>query len=325
MLPKVSILIPCYNAEKWIAEAIDSALKQTYSNKEVIVVDDGSVDNSLEIIKRFGEDIQWQAGPNKGGNAARNRLLSLSTGEWIQYLDADDYLLPKKIEEQIQFITSTPAADVVYSPSLMEYGSGMETYQTIQVIPEPHDPWILLACWHLPQTGSPLWRKQAIIDVGKWKVEQPCCQEHELYLRLLQANKQFYYFPQASSVYRQWSEETVCKKDKPEVFRQRLEIENRLETHLQESALLTPERQYAINQARFECARVIWSDAPEWASNLIQQVHRREQNFSPSGDAAPRLYRLIYKILGFDSAEKIALLQRTLPHKFRRRKLSQQA
>ena len=87
---KVSILIPCYNAEKWIAQCIESALNQTYANKEVIVVDDGSTDGSLDIIKNFGDKIRWETSPNRGGNAARNRLLELSSGEWLQSLDADD-------------------------------------------------------------------------------------------------------------------------------------------------------------------------------------------------------------------------------------------
>jgi glycosyltransferase involved in cell wall biosynthesis len=82
---KVSILIPCYNAERWISQAIESALNQTYQYKEVIVVDDGSTDNSLEIIKSFGDRIHWETGENKGGNITRNRLLELSTGEWLQY------------------------------------------------------------------------------------------------------------------------------------------------------------------------------------------------------------------------------------------------
>ena len=76
-----------------------------------------------------------------------------------------------------------------------------------EVIPirEPRDPWILLARWWLPQTGGPLWRRQALIDVGGWKPDQPCCQEHELYLRLLQARAEFCYFEECHAVYRHWS------------------------------------------------------------------------------------------------------------------------
>ncbi|MBE9060268.1 glycosyltransferase [cf. Phormidesmis sp. LEGE 11477] len=312
MHPTVSILIPCYNAEQWIAQAISSALAQTFPNKEVIVVDDGSTDASLSIIKGFGGTIRWESGPNKGGNAARNRLLALSTGRWLQYLDADDYLLPQKIEEHIGVVRREPEADVIYSPSVIEYRDGTDSSHEIRKIPTPKDPFVLLALWHLPQTGSPLWRKRAIVDVGCWKDDQPCCQEHELYLRLLKANKRFVYCSHASSIYRQWSEETVCKRDMPEVFRQRLAVEDSLEAYLKKTDQLTPVRQQAINQARFECARLIWLFDPVWAKRLISRIHCSQRKFVPTGASAPALYRFAYHLAGFSRAENIAYVKRSL-------------
>ena len=312
MLPKVSILIPCYNADRWIAQAIQSALDQTYLNKEVIVVDDGSSDRSLEIIQSFGDRILWETGANQGANAARNRLLELSTGEWIQYLDADDYLLASKIEKQVQFLLITLQADIIYSPSILEYWENNYPRQEVLPILEPHDPWILLARWFLPQTGGPLWKRQAILDVGGWKPDQPCCQEHELYLRLLMADKKFEYCPDAESVYRQWSEVTLCKKDKPKTQKQRLLIKDRLEDYLRQQKQLTQARQHAINQARFECARMIWLSDRQWAEELIEQIKFREPNFVPTGCASPLSYRLAYKILGFSVAENFANLKRKL-------------
>jgi glycosyltransferase involved in cell wall biosynthesis len=308
----VSILIPCYNAEQWIRQAIQSALNQTYPQKEVIVVDDGSTDNSLEIIKSFGDSILWETGENRGGNIARNRLLELSSGEWLQYLDADDYLLPNKISKQIQFLEKNPDTDIIYSPSILEHHAQQEIKQEILPIPQPHDPWILLARWYLPQTGSPLWRKQAIIDVGGWKIDQPCCQEHELYLRLLIAEKRFQYYEQADSVYRQWSESSVCKKSKPETYRRRLEVTDKIEQHLAATKQLTQLRQNAINQARFECARIIWLTNPAWAKEIIKQIRNTDSYFIPSGDCAPEMYRIMYKFLGFELAEKLARLKRNL-------------
>ena len=310
--PTISILIPCYNAEQWIAQAIQSSLDQTYANKEVIVVDDGSSDRSLEIIKIFDDRIRWETQPNQGGNITRNRLLKLSTGEWIQYLDADDYLQPDKIEKQVAFLKQHPQADVIYSPSIYEYHDGNDSRREILPIPEPRDPWILLARWFLPQTGSPLWRKQAILDVGKWKVKQPCCQEHELYLRLLIAEKQFEYYPGAGSVYRQWSEGTLCKRNKPETQRHRLAIKDRLEEYLRITNQLTQERLNAINQARFECARMIWLSDRQWARELIAKIRSTEINFIPSGAAAPKFYQFIYRLFGFAMAEHIALLKRRI-------------
>jgi len=81
MPPLVSIIIPCYNAENWVRQSIQSALDQTWSPVEVIVIDDGSTDKSLEVIKSFGSKIIWETGPNRGANHARNRGLELAKGE----------------------------------------------------------------------------------------------------------------------------------------------------------------------------------------------------------------------------------------------------
>lgn len=312
--PKISVLIPCFNAERWIGQAIESALQQTYAAVEVIVVDDGSTDGSLGIIRGFGDRIRWHTQPNNGGNATRNRLLYLSTGEWLQYLDADDHLLPTKIAAQVGYLAQHPTADVIYSPSLFEHhppphaGDTQPVWQILP-IPEPHDPWILLARWYLPQTGSPLWRKQAIQSVGGWAIDHPCCQEHELYLRLLMAGKQFEYFSGVGSVYRQWSESTVCKQNRPETYRRRLAILDRAEAHLHLSHALTPARQNALNQSRFECARLIWLVDPEWAIAIIQQIQTTSR-FIPSGLAAPKSYQWMYHWLGFSRAEAIAAQKR---------------
>ena len=309
---QVSILIPCYNAEKWIKQAIESALNQTYPHKEVIVIDDGSTDNSLEIIKSFGDRIIWEAGENRGGNVARNRLLELSTGEWLQYLDSDDYLLPDKVEQQVKLLANYPDVDIIYSPSIFEYHFPDKVEQEILSISPPHDPWALLARWYLPQTGSPLWRKQAIVDVDGWKIDQPCCQEHELYWRLLKAEKRFLYCSEAGSVYRQWSESTVCKKNKLETYRRRLEITDKIEQHLVQTKQLIKLRQDAINQARFECARIVWLTNKQWAKEIIKQIRAKDIHFIPSGNCAPQIYRLMYQFFGFDFAETVAEFKRSL-------------
>lgn len=116
----VSIIIPCFNAERWLREAIDSVLNQTYPTIEVIIIDDGSTDASLDITKQYGDRIIWETGPNRGGNHARNRGFALSKGNYIQYLDADDYLLPHKIERQVEFLEAVKA-DVVYGDWQHQY------------------------------------------------------------------------------------------------------------------------------------------------------------------------------------------------------------
>jgi glycosyltransferase involved in cell wall biosynthesis len=310
MTPLVSILIPCFNAKQWIAEAINSALAQTWPEKEVIVVDDGSTDGSLDVIRSFDGRIRWETGPNRGGNAARNRLLELARAELLQYLDADDYLLPEKIAPQMGFMRANPELDVAFGPVTIEHWFERGARREQLSIPEPHDLWVLLAGWRLPQTGAPLWRKQAILDVGGWKVDQPCCQEHELYLRLLIGNKRFAYCPSNGAVYRQWSNSTVCKQDISEVHRRRLEIEQRLEDHLREKKQLTSERLRAINQARFETARSAWQYDSNLAQDIMGQVQRLDRKFAPTGPAAPAHYRLVFHSLGFQTAERLAAAMR---------------
>jgi glycosyltransferase involved in cell wall biosynthesis len=303
---RVSILIPCFNAERWIGAAIESALAQTWPDTDVIVVDDGSTDRSLEVIRTFEGRIIWESGPNRGGNVARNRLLELSTGEWLQYLDADDYLLPEKIASQMEFVQAHPDADVIFGPVTLEFTSNGNARREILPIPPPHDPWVLLARWFLPQTGAPLWRKSAIVGVGGWKADQPACQEHELYSRLLMAGKQFRYVDSNGAVYRQWSESTLWKADKPKTRRLRLEIEAAVESFLRARGDLTPERRWAINQARFEIARSTWQLDPDEAMRIIETIEASQPDFVPAGHAAPRGYQRLYRLLGFRAAETIA-------------------
>lgn len=104
----VSVIIPCYNAASWIGEAIQSCLDQTYRPMEVIVIDDGSTDGSIDVIESFGEKVRWDRVSNRGGSAARNRGIALAAGQWIQFLDADDFMSPGKIEEQVQILMNAP-------------------------------------------------------------------------------------------------------------------------------------------------------------------------------------------------------------------------
>ena len=103
MKPLVSILIPAYNAEEWVGAAIASALGQTWRQKEIIVVDDGSTDETLAVVRQFeSNEVRVVTQPNQGAAAARNRAFSLSRGDYIQWLDADDLLSPDKVAHQMQ-------------------------------------------------------------------------------------------------------------------------------------------------------------------------------------------------------------------------------
>jgi glycosyltransferase involved in cell wall biosynthesis len=312
--PLVSILIPCFNAEHLVAQAIESALAQTWLVKEVIVVDDGSTDGSLEVIRRFDGRIRWESGPNRGGNTARNRLLELSRGEWLQYLDADDYLRPSKIQRQMDFLREHPDCDVIYSATASEIRRNGQIICEEHQIPKPHDPWILLAHWELPQTGGPLWKKTTLQRVGGWHVEQPCCQEHELYFRLLEANALFAHCDCCLAVYRRWDHGLRISNTMPlEAYRQRMLIMDRIEAHLKKRNELWPARLAAINDTRHANARMIWHNDRQWARKIAERIRASDPNYAPRNQpACPLLYSIAYRLLGFEAAQNLALYKRAL-------------
>ncbi|MCL5776863.1 glycosyltransferase family 2 protein [Limibaculum sp. FT325] len=316
MTPAVSVLIPCFNAERWVGACIESALAQNYPKSEIIVFDDGSVDSSPAIIRSFGDRIRFEGGSNQGAAVARNRLLELSQGEWVQYLDADDELVPNKLKANLEMVQSKPDVDVLVGPVEVEYlrcgavsGRAISPAHKFQ---GAVDPWRMLALWELPQTGGPLWRRSALLDVAGWRKEQPCCQEHELYLRLLVAGKKFAFTNFVGAVYRRFETGTLSTKDMPLVRRERLKIEARLEAHLEATGALTPERQWAINQARFELARSAWPENRAEARSIAATIRKDRSGFRPTGLSAPPGYQFFYHAFGFEIAERVAKIKRSI-------------
>ncbi|MBJ6137695.1 glycosyltransferase family 2 protein [Marinobacter litoralis] len=107
--PLVSIIIAAYNASEFITETLDSVFSQSYKNLEVIVVDDGSTDNTAEIVKNYGTNIIYIHQPNSGSCAGpRNHGLEYATGELVNFFDADDIMLPEKIETQVKALQAHP-------------------------------------------------------------------------------------------------------------------------------------------------------------------------------------------------------------------------
>ena len=312
----VSILIPCYNTERWVAKAIESALAQTWPNKEVIVVNDGSTDGSLTIIRSFGDRIRWETGPNRGGNVARNQLLTMAQGEWLQYLDADDYLLPDKIASQLADEPAFPRADLLYSPMTLEHWrDGRQVNRELLSIPQPHDLWVLMARWQFPGTHAVLLRREMVAEVGGWKPDQPCCQEHELFLRLLNSGSRFAFCPRPGAIYRQWSDSTVCKRSPMLSITKRLELLTKLESLVSAKGLMTRDRMDALAQSRLECARVMYQYDREAAISVAKRLRSVHSNFRvPPATAFPSSYRTAYRLFGFAGAEWIGARLRTLRH-----------
>lgn len=113
--PTISVVIPCYNAERWISATLRSVLSQNWPNLEIIVVDDGSSDRSAELVRTQFPDVKLLKQKNSGVAAARNMGIAHAKGDWIAFLDADDIWLPDKLRLQWNMLHSNPCAKMAYS------------------------------------------------------------------------------------------------------------------------------------------------------------------------------------------------------------------
>lgn len=189
----VSIIIPCYNSEKYIRETIDSVLNQTHKEIEIICVDNGSIDNTISIIEEFKNkysNIKLYYENNKGANFARNTGLKNANGDAVQFLDSDDIIHPNKIEKQINKITE--GFDIVVSDRTIfdeTFSTKIEQVTFSEICENP-----LKTCiTKIIITGNPLYKKETIIDIGGWNENLITAQDWEFHIRLALLEKKFSY------------------------------------------------------------------------------------------------------------------------------------
>lgn len=127
-MPKVSVIISTYNRHHYVCEAIDSVLTQTFKDFEIILVDDGSKDNTKEVLERYSSSIRYVYQKNKGRAEARNTGIKIAQGEYIAFLDDDDIWLPNKLEKQVIFLDSNPDIGLVhtFTEIIDEHGNPQE-------------------------------------------------------------------------------------------------------------------------------------------------------------------------------------------------------
>lgn len=128
-MPRVSVIIPTYNRASLLPRALESVFNQTFRDFELIVVDDGSTDATPDVLKRFNGKIKYIRQENQGTAAARNRGIQESQGEYIAFLDSDDYWVPEKLEEQVKVLDAHKNIGIVYArmPIINEKGERVGT------------------------------------------------------------------------------------------------------------------------------------------------------------------------------------------------------
>ena len=218
-MPKVSVIIPSYNCEKYIRETIDCILAQTHKNIEVIVVDDGSTDNTQDIVASYGEPVRLIKQSNARVCAARNRGIQEANGEYICLMDHDDYWFPEKIARQIEILETSPEIGGVFSAFICWKQNNQgefpapDSYRDVSdEITDDIDPeysgWIhhqlLLDCWIL--TSTSMFRAEVFQICGNFDVALPYSEDWDLWFRIAQ-KYQLIKLRRPTTLYRQHAEQ----------------------------------------------------------------------------------------------------------------------
>lgn len=138
--PLVSVVIPTYNRAGCVCDAIDSVLAQSYSDLEIIVVDDGSTDETRQLLVRYGDKIRYFYQENAGVSSARNRGIKEALGEWIAFLDSDDEWVPEKLKKQLQCLDRYPDACGVVCDSEIFAGEAVKSLFDLRGLSSKRDP-----------------------------------------------------------------------------------------------------------------------------------------------------------------------------------------
>ena len=190
LMPKVSIIIPIYNAEKFISETIESAIAQTYSDWEIVAVDDGSTDKTPEILrnykKRLSKKMRVITQENSGLSIARNVAIGAAKGRYIAFLDHDDLWLPEKLEKQVKLLDSNKGLGMVYSDSYMIDEKGNLKKDTFFDNMKPYRGNVFDKLFYvnfIPCLTAAI-RKEVLEKIGQFDPKYKISEDYDLFLKI---------------------------------------------------------------------------------------------------------------------------------------------
>lgn len=305
--PFVSVVIPFVDEFDFLGEAIASALAQEDIRMEIIVVC-----NKTDIPADYASGIQhfdrirWAHQPVTGSAHARNLGLDMSLGEWIQFFDVDDLLLPAKIKNQLVF----QEADVIVSPHQFQQLNGHRVNSKwIE-----NDVWSGLLNSGLGSTSSWLWKKSSLVKAGAWNPAFQSHQEYELLFRMLQAGFSIKPLMRYDTIVRQRKAGSITLNSKPVRAIEGVNLREMMWNYVIQHGLETEQRKNAFQQYLFRQLRGLYKLNPGETMDMYR-MHFSKDQFTPE-EAPSGMYKSLYKLLGFRWTENIVMAYTLLRDKF---------
>lgn len=304
--PLVSIVIPAFNAGPWIADAVESALAQTWRNIEVVVVDDGSTDGTSQIVESISDSrLRLFRQPNAGAAAARNHGMELSRGDFFQFLDADDMLGADKLSRQVDALEHAPRGSV----ASCAWGKFTATRASTVFEPEPvwaeSDPvqWLIgsLSGGGMMQPAAWLVPREVAEAAGPWNETLSLHDDGEFFTRVLLAASRNVFVPEAEVFYREVSGSLSRRRGRAAItsafavcaarHRYLLAV---ADTRATRGALATQYAQFAYEFASAE---------PGLSAQAVAAIDTL--GVRPKNHVGGNMFRVAATLLGFNAAQKL--------------------
>lgn len=309
--PLASVIIPCYNCERYLESTIQSVKAQTYPNVELVLVDDGSTDGTRSVVERYAEDAVCHFGPNRGASAARTTGTELANGSFIQYLDADDRLCPEALERRIGAL-EREGADVAYSAFerlARDDDGSFSPAETVRRRIEDVHPNPQIATFRqfwLPPAA--LTYRRGIVDrIGAWNERLPIIQDARFLQDAAFYGAEFVGVPEVLAEYRDHDAGSLSSSDSVafdrDIWVNAREIEDRWQ---ERDGTLSEEQKQALSAVYDHCARSFFG--VDYV--LYAQAVARIDALTP-GDYSDRLarYETARRRLGYRRASRAERLR----------------
>ncbi len=230
----VSVVIPCFNHGEYLAEAIESAQAQTHGRIELIVVDDGSTDNTADVVARYSS-AHYLKQRNQGLSAARNRGLLAATGNFIMFTDADDRMLPRAVEANLACLQRRPEASFVSGGYRRISVDGRFLSEPTPTTDVSQAYERLLRGNYIGMHGTVMYRRDVLLEVGMFDVSLSACEDYDLYLRICHAH-QVAAHPEIIAEYRTYS--TSLSADRVKMLMSLRRVRRRQDENIRQSSAL---------------------------------------------------------------------------------------
>lgn len=302
-IPRLAVVIPCYNAAKWIAHAITSVLDQNCPNLLVVIVDDGSTDGSATCVRTFGDRVILETGPNRGACHARNlgmRLAAARGASHVLFLDADDWLEPGTLAGARDVAQQTGAEMVLSDMHIAHFDGGREErhFYNGRVAPET-----FFGGWLNGQYFNPsaiLWKIDFVEAIGGWDESLSRTQDFDITLRAMFHAPVIVKNPEGSAIYAQRNITSISRSESRAATQSRIKVilgllERSQGTPFEQFIPLLTAKLYTVTRTAFRTGQV----------DLGRQGVAALKQYGFSGHQGSRGHRILSSLVGLEAKVRL--------------------